>query len=251
MKSAFPNLANYVTSLKLPKVNLLAETPKGWESFMGTAFDRRLRYEYEPDHTDEVLERGAKMLFSLNGYDVSEGLTHKDLNVWSLYAALADTTFRNPTAGEDRCVALSTGTAELRRNLIANLQALLEIARKRLRLSSPRFGPTFGIASYWIGGADADLIDNGCLIDVKCVKNISPTPFVRQTMAYALLDVDDEHRLDSVGIYLARQGILWKILLADVAGQIDMTLGELRTNAPWGNPTDLRNLAMLVRQSAG
>lgn len=217
MKSAFPNLASYVTSLKLPKGNLLAEAPKGWESFMGTAFDRRLRYEYEPDYTDEVLERGAQTLFSLNGYDVSEGLTHQDLNVRSLYAALADTKFRNPTAGGDRCVALSTGTPELRRNLIADLQAPLEIARKRLRLSSPRFGPKFGLASYWIGGADADIIDSGCLIDVKCVKNITATAFVRQTIAYALIDVDNEHRLDSIGIYLARQGILWEIPLEDVA----------------------------------
>ena len=251
MKSAFPNLASYVTSLKLPNGNLLAEAPKGWESFMGTSFDRRLRYEYEPDCTDDVLERGAQMLFSLNGYEVSEGLTHQDLNVRSLYAALADTTFRNPTAGGDRCVALSTGTPELRRNLIADLQALLEIARKRLRLSSPRFGPTFGLASYWIGGAEADLIDNGCLIDVKCVKNIIATAFVGQTIAYALLEVDNEHRLDSVGIYLALQGILWEIPLADVVGQGNMTLEDLRAQAPWGNPTDLRNLETLVRQSGG
>ena len=251
MKSAFPNLASYVTSLKLPKGNLLAEAPKGWESFMGTAFDRRLRFEYEPDYTDEVLELGAERLSSLSGYDVSGGLTDKDLNVRSLYAALADTTFRNPTAGEDRYVAFSTGTPELRHKLIADIQALLEIARKQLRLTNPRFGPTFGIGSNWIGGADADIIDNGCLIDVKCVKNITATAFVRQTIAYALLDVDNEHHLDSVGIYLARQGILWKIPLADVARQCNMTLGDLRAHAPWGNQEDLRNLKMLLGQSAG
>ncbi len=62
MSSAFPELARYVRSLSLPKGDLISEAPKGWESFMGTAFDRRLRYEYEPDYTDDVVELGAQLL---------------------------------------------------------------------------------------------------------------------------------------------------------------------------------------------
>ena len=57
--------------------------------------------------------------------------------------------------------------------------------------------------------------------------------------------------LDSVGIYLARQGILWKIPLEDVAKHSNMTLNELRAQTPWGNPQDMENFkALLIGQHA-
>ena len=79
-------------------------------------------------------------------------------------------------------------------------------------------------------------MDEGCLIDIKCVIKPERTPHLRQAIAYALLDVDDEHQLDSVGIYLARQGIFWKVPLDDIAKQAGETFQELRDNAPWGRP---------------
>ena len=188
MNSAFPRLASYVGSLNLPKGDLIAEAPKGWESFMGTAFDRRLRYEYEPDYTDNVVEIGAELLDiaiddfegipsrPMNGYNnlvLERGLQSTDLDERSIYAALADTEFRSRSGeGRNRWDALETGGDELKDALIADLNSLLTTAKASLSLSSPKFGPTFGIGSHWIGGADADIIDEGCLIDVKCVKNI-------------------------------------------------------------------------------
>ena len=253
MNSAFPKLAAYVRSLNLPKGNLITEAPKGWESFMGTAFDRRLRYEYEPDYTDDVVEFGAQSLaYPLKEVEpgvyegqlgatkyiaVQEGLTNEDLDKRSIYAAVADTEFRSGR-GSDTWDALEAGGDELQGALIADLHSLLITARANLSLSSPKFGPTFGLSSHWIGGADADIIDEGCLIDVKCVKNIEATAFIRQVVAYALLDVENEHGLDSIGIYLARQGILWSIPLEDVAKATNLTISELRAQAPWGNPED-------------
>ena len=245
MNSVFPNLARYVRRLNLPKGNLLTEAPKGWESFMGTAFDRRLRYEYEPGYVDEVVTHGALLLETLRGIRMDEGLGSEDLDERSIYAAVADTEFRSEK-GAVAWNALEAGGDELQGKLIADIQALLKIAREKLNLSSPRFGPTFGMGSHWIGGADADIIDEGCLIDVKCVKNIEATAFVRQVIAYALLDVNNEHDLDSVGIYLARQGILWQIPLEDIAKQSGMTISELRARAPWGNPEDVKNLEALM-----
>ena len=265
MNSAFPKLASYVRSLNLPKGDLITEAPKGWESFMGTAFDRRLRYEYEPDYTDIVVESGAQLLAypqleevepgvyegqmgSTKYIAVQEGLTNGDLDKRSIYAAVADTQVRSGR-GSDTWDALEAGGDELQGALIADLHSLLTMARANLSLSSPKFGPTFGIGSHWIGGADADIIDEGCLIDVKCVKNIEATAFIRQVIAYALLDVENEHDLDSVGIYLARQGILWKIPLEDVAKASNMTISELRAQAPWGNPEDNEYLGAMIRQS--
>ena len=265
MNSAFPRLAGYVRSLNLPKGDLVAEAPKGWESFMGTAFDRRLRYEYEPDYTDDVVKVGAQLLAypppeevepgvfegqmgPTKYIAVQEGLTNEDLDMRSIYAAVADTEFRSGR-GSNTWDALEAGGEELQGALIADLHSLLTTARANLSLSSPIFGPTFGISSHWIGGADADIIDEGSLIDVKCVKNIEATAFIRQVIAYALLDVENEYDLGSVGIYLARQGILWKIPLDDVAKASNMTISELRVQAPWGDPEDRECLGARIKQS--
>ena len=236
MNSAFPNLASYLKSLHLPRgLYLVTKAPRGWESFMGTAFDRRLRYEYEPDYDDGVVRAGAATLGS-RGIQMDEELASPDLDKRSLYAAVADIEFRSGR-GEIALSALNQGGADLERELVADCQALLETARHKLNLSNPMFGPTFS-ASSWIGGADADIIDGGCLIDVKCVTKPSSAKFVTQIIAYALLDVKNEHDLDSVGIYLARQGILWKIPLEDIAKQSGKTIGELRDQAPWASLED-------------
>ena len=185
------------------------------------------------------------MLETLRGIRMDEGLETADLDKRSLYAAVADIEFRSGK-GETAWNALNQGGAELERELVADCQALLETARQKLHLSNPKFGPTFS-ASGWIGGADADIIDGGCLIDVKCVaKSASATKFVRQVIAYALLDVENEYGLDSVGIYLARRGMLWKIRLDDIAEPSGMTISELRAQAPWGNPADLESLEALM-----
>ena len=247
MNSAFPELASYVKSLNLPKGNPLTEAPKGWEAFAGTAFDRRLRYEYEPDYTDNVLEKGAKRLRERSKIRIHKELGSEDLNMRSIYAAVADIESRSGK-GAMAWKALGDGGDELRQRLIGDIQALLKIARENLILSSPKFGPNFGIVSNWMRGADADIIDSGCLIDVKCVKKIEATAFIRQALTYALLDVENEHDLDSVGIYLARQGILWKIPLEDIAKHSNMTLGELRARAPWGNPKDLEDFEAFLTE---
>ena len=250
MNSAFPHLTSYLRSQRLPKgLYLITKAPKGWESFMGTAFDRRLRYEYEPDYVDEVVTQGALRLRTFSDIWIDEELETADLDKRSLYAAVADIEFRSGK-GETAWNALNQGGAELERELIADCQALLETARQKLNLSNPKFGPTFGVGSHWIGGADADIIDGGFLIDVKCVtKPSSATKFLRQVIAYALLDVENEHCLDSVGIYLARQGILWKIPLEDIAKHSGKSISELRAQAPWGNPEDIEDLKVLIRQS--
>jgi len=68
--------------------------------------------------------------------------------------------------------------------------------------------PTFA-GSRDVGGADADLIVDGCLIDIKTT--ISPKLdklWVYQLLGYTLLDYSDLERIRSVGILYTRQGIL-------------------------------------------
>jgi hypothetical protein len=96
-------------------------------------------------------------------------------------------------------------------------------------------GPTFQ-GSEDIGGADADFILGGLLLD--CKATIQPRRLGRdeiyQLAAYLLLDYDDEYGIDRVGLYLSRQGalIVWSVeellrLLGATGGVTDLR-GRLR-----------------------
>src|SRR6266436_4002959 len=92
--------------------------------------------------------------------------------------------------------------------------------------------PTF-VGSGDVGGADADLIVNGCLIEIKTT--IGPkvdAKHLRQLVGYVLLDYDDARHIESVGIYMARQGELftWPIadFLCQLTGDNTISLTQLR-----------------------
>lgn len=92
--------------------------------------------------------------------------------------------------------------------------------------------PTF-LGSPDVGGADADLIVDGCLIDIKASVQPNIQPYwLRQLAGYVLLDYDDEHHIDSVGIYMARQGTLvtWPLdeFLANLIGDAEVSVSGLR-----------------------
>lgn len=71
-----------------------------------------------------------------------------------------------------------------------------------------RLNPTFE-GSKDIGGADADLILDDYLIDIKTTVNPRVDPqWLYQLLGYVLLDYSDRYQLRGVGLYLARQGLL-------------------------------------------
>ncbi len=253
MNRVFPRLAQFVRHLSLPKGDVLAAAPvQGLEGLSGTSFDRRLRYEYEPNYTDSVIAFGLSILEAIFGEESADslrkGLESPDLDERALYAGVCDTAFRNAARGPEAWNTLLQGGDALKRLLIDDVRTLMVIAREHLVLSAPVFGPTFGLSSQWFSGADADLIDNGYLIDLKAVKTVRATEFIRQALAYALLDVDDDWKLDSVGIYLARHGILWKVPLSAAEEEAGLSISDLRRNAPWGNPSDRAALDEEIRQ---
>lgn len=95
--------------------------------------------------------------------------------------------------------------------------------------------PTFA-GSTDIGGADADLIADGCLLDVKTTVDpkFTRTRVLYQFLGYTLLDHDDRYGIDAVGVYLSRQSLLlrwpllplWRTLLEDDS----VNLAELRSS---------------------
>ena len=121
---------------------------------------------------------------------------------------------------------------------VEDLMAQAEVASValgELRAACPPFqvhaGPDFAGSSD-VGGADADLIVGGLLIDVK--GTVAPSrlrkPEFYQLLGYALLDYDDEYGIDRLGFYLSRFGrlITWPVeeYLAMLGGR--RPIGELR-----------------------
>lgn len=62
-----------------------------------------------------------------------------------------------------------------------------------------------------VGGADGDIILGGILIDFKAtVKSRIDKLMLYQSLGYVLLDYEDKHQLEGVGLYLSRQGVLFE-----------------------------------------
>lgn len=98
------------------------------------------------------------------------------------------------------------------------LTGTVEIMYVELEPEKFYLNPKFGLASNAVGGADADLIVDNCLYDIKTTihpssDNIS---WMRQIVGYLLLDYKDDYNLDSIGIILPRQNLLWKISIEEV-----------------------------------
>ncbi|MEU5666495.1 hypothetical protein [Streptomyces longwoodensis] len=86
-------------------------------------------------------------------------------------------------------------------------------------------GPVFA-GSADLGGADADFIVDGLLIDCKATTR----PYslnrsaVQQLAGYLLLDYDDAYRMDRVGLYLSRHGALITWTVPDFLNCLGATL---------------------------
>lgn len=94
-----------------------------------------------------------------------------------------------------------------------------------------KLNPTFGMGSHLVGGADADVIMDGTLIELKTTKD--PTfkaNYWRQLIGYCILvdihntlcdidiDANDEPlpKIQEVGVYFARHGVLQSVDAATI-----------------------------------
>jgi hypothetical protein len=101
-------------------------------------------------------------------------------------------------------------------------------------LSRPAvLNPTFA-GSRDVGGADADLIVDRCLLEIKTTKQSAiDARWIHQLLGYVVLDYDDAYAIDSLGFYLARHGVLrsWPLqeCLETLTGTTDASLPVLRS----------------------
>ena len=173
----------------------------GWiGSGLGQAVDEVWSYTTEellrefPSDDNELMARASVVLAWLDwGY--------RSFGIWSSgLRAIAETTHRTDLPD------WASYTAPIEEGVVTEVAALMTIANPPLA-ELVVCGTSFG-GSTFVGGADSDLILDGCLYDVKTT--LRPrrglTPMIRELLGYVLLDWDDEFGLDRVGFYWSRQG---------------------------------------------
>jgi hypothetical protein len=211
----------------------------------GTAFDYLLRFELERRHDTSqppggtwVAELGALQLGRLrrkateylrdarvrHAQYVSQGDGLPELARAATVLAKLDLIYRAGWEDPDLLTPLDDMAAELQALLAA--VPFEQFQARHTLLTNPQFG----LASQAVGGADADLVIDDSLIDIKTTKAASVTlDELRQLVGYVLLwTFGDTHRsvaqglepaptrLTTVGLYYARFGVLEQFRLADL-----------------------------------
>jgi hypothetical protein len=110
-----------------------------------------------------------------------------------------------------------------------------------LDLFKPRekiiLNPTFGKGSKLVGGADADLIIDNTLVDIKTTKEQKITrPIFNQLIGYYLIyliggiDNHENVRIDNLGLYFSRYNTLWTIPVKEIGSddKFNMAVNKLK-----------------------
>jgi hypothetical protein len=122
-------------------------------------------------------------------------------------------------AGLDELLGLASDTAIAD---VCNMAELFCRTQRELVAGDAVFKPTFS-GSNAIGGADADLTVDRCLIEVKATINpgkIGKASWPWQLLGYALLDLDNRYELSELALYLARQGLLLRWPVDEYASRL-------------------------------
>lgn len=110
-----------------------------------------------------------------------------------------------------------------------DLITLLQLVPEEMESFGPQsfYNPTFGEGSKLVGGADADLILDDVLIEIKVTKKLElRREYFNQLIGYYLLSLiggvngnKDVKPINRIGVYFARHGYLWQIPLSEIAAQ--------------------------------
>lgn len=243
----FPNTAPIRREYKVGVGEIIVDSMGAHAGTVGTAMDLAVRFMLEPTDVPQsarILLRADKNytgtvdeLASIAGSSVHAGERGAESfarAVWGL--ALCATAHRVGMAAPSvvfellgaKSFNVSSMMSQAPEVAVREVTALCGLAGRNLlpALKTPfQLGPEFD-ASRRSGGADdrliaaeADLICNGLLIDIKTrlgTKNAKSgtrsdslgIDEIYQLLAYALLDRSDSYKINSVGIYSARYGAL-------------------------------------------
>jgi len=123
-----------------------------------------------------------------------------------------------------------------------------------------------------LGGADADLVVDGTLLELKTVKTpVLNKTTVWQILGYLLADTSDRHRIRKVGWYFSRHGYLWRLPVEELLARLHGSVVDLawaraefadllapparehstseQTRDSWVNPTIERTVSFFPNKS--
>ncbi|WP_436776491.1 UvrD-helicase domain-containing protein [Yinghuangia sp. YIM S09857] len=171
---------------------------------------------------------GTRLLAAIHGYLDSPGHLDEDAVIRLCFvAAYFEDIARSGALRRFSLLAKATPDTQLEDLTAAVPGYVLDDIAAQMRLADAPFRPFRGLppqarvcgpvfaGSGDLGGADADFILDGLLLDCKATKD--PRRLGReeiyQLAGYLLLDYDDQYRIDRVGLYLSRQGglITWDV----------------------------------------
>src|SRR3989338_6727179 len=161
----------------------------------------------------------AKQLY--NDY-LRNGEITKDIMESALLLAQLDRACREGRLGANFGIINKQDVADLE-NLIKIVNPKDFIAHKTCLLN-----PTFGKASELVGGADADLLIDNTLIDIKTTKYLRfDRAMLNQLLGYYVLYTiggigSTDHKINRLGIYYSRRGELHALSVHDVIGENDI-----------------------------
>ncbi len=170
-----------------------------------------LKIKRQPDSLRTKVEKLITEANQIYNNYLESGIMNDDVIRSSVHLAQIDPIYRanyiDPNMGKVDNIVIQ----ELK-ELIAIADDNLFIAKKHCFLN-----PTFGIASREVGGADADFIIDGCLVDIKTTKSSKFTrELLNQLVGYYLLNeiggINGKRNVEinTMGIYFSRYGSLCK-----------------------------------------
>jgi len=205
-------------------------------STIGTAFDYLMQFHLKYHNPDAITtkwvaeEACEKMEFlesveyytkAKNDLDFAkaaynkffeDGILTDDLIKSSMMLAHLDIYYRAGRDYYDKAIPIESDDIQDLKNLINNVDFDKFKAQKHCILN-----PTFNEGSYLVDGADADLVIDNMMIDIKTTKNLSVTRDIfNQVVGYYILAVIggigdkkiDASTIDKIGVYFSRHGIL-------------------------------------------
>jgi hypothetical protein len=153
-----------------------------------------------------------------------------DLLEVSLFLSRLDLIARDPFKNELRFDPENAQDLSDLRQLLQNCNLDLFCPKEKIILN-----PTFGKGSQLVGGADADLIVDSTLIDIKTTKEQKITrPIFNQLIGYYLLyliggiDNHIDSKIEKIGLHFSRYNYLWTLPIKKIGSEDDFNKAVIK-----------------------
>lgn len=173
-------------------------------------------------HRDKIFKTKDLLKILTNQYDqtklnyskyVENGVLTDDLIANTIFLAKLDAYFRSGVIDKNFDNHSPDDIKDLK-SIISLVEKVNFTAKKKCY-----FNPTFGLGSMLVGGADADLIIDNTLVDIKATKHLKlERAHLNQVLGYYILSLiggvngnSSDRPIENIGLYFARHGELWTL----------------------------------------